>query len=229
MVERLEFVQATMYIQEKKTTVSGSMAREVEEKIGSSTDRVQHFHKQFHHEVESARQHTKSILGSHICMIFSWYKTERSKLQENPLPESIPLAAPPVRIVAPPISIADHERLGVGVAAARKIRSRELLEVTPNGEDVCDISEDDMPLSALKKGAGMLKLFSSRKKRRIIRSTGSSESEMEEDAPSSPQQNGTPSIEEANQEQEKREERPSNVPIGPIAPRYLCQPPRLGP
>ncbi|CAM6094659.1 unnamed protein product [Calypogeia fissa] len=81
-----------------------------------------------------------------------------------------------------------------------------------------------MPLSALKKKCvGVLKLFSSCKKMRADRPTGSSESKMENNTPSSPPQNGTPVMEEANQEQEEREERPQHVPIGPDIPWYLSR------
>ncbi|CAM6093928.1 unnamed protein product [Calypogeia fissa] len=37
-----------------------------------------------------ARIHKKSIFGSHIRMIFHWYKCERCKDQVNPLPSTIP-------------------------------------------------------------------------------------------------------------------------------------------
>ncbi|CAM6090575.1 unnamed protein product [Calypogeia fissa] len=74
MVECLEFMRTTLYIHEKKTTVLGSMVREVEEVLGSSTNWSKHFYKQFHHEMAGSRIHKKSILGSHICMIFAWYR-----------------------------------------------------------------------------------------------------------------------------------------------------------
>ncbi|CAM6104268.1 unnamed protein product [Calypogeia fissa] len=69
MVERLEFMRCAMYIMEKKSTISGSMVREVEEVLGGSTDWAKHFHKQFHHEVESLRLNRKLILGSHLRII----------------------------------------------------------------------------------------------------------------------------------------------------------------
>ncbi|CAM6099467.1 unnamed protein product [Calypogeia fissa] len=69
MVEHLEFMRCMMYIMEKKSTISGSMVREVEEVLGGSTDWAKHFHKQFHHEVENSCLNRKSILGSHLRMI----------------------------------------------------------------------------------------------------------------------------------------------------------------
>ncbi|CAM6082530.1 unnamed protein product [Calypogeia fissa] len=74
MVERLEFMRCTMYIMEKKSTISSLMVREVEEVLEGSTDWAKHFHKQFHHEVENLRLNKKSILGSHLCIILCWYK-----------------------------------------------------------------------------------------------------------------------------------------------------------
>ncbi|CAM6086278.1 unnamed protein product [Calypogeia fissa] len=115
MVERLEFMRCAMYIMEKKSTISDSMVREVEEVLGGSTDWAKHFHKQFHHEVESLRLNRKSILGSHLRMILCWYKDQYSKTQVNPLPDSIPPPAPVVRQIAQPISIEDQERNGGGV------------------------------------------------------------------------------------------------------------------
>ncbi|CAM6084797.1 unnamed protein product [Calypogeia fissa] len=102
MLERLEFMHTTLYIQEKKTTVSGSiggsMVREVEEVLGSNTNWSKHFYKQFHHEMAGLRVHKKSILGSHIRMIFAWYKQERCKDHVDPLPSTIPPPSVSVRI-----------------------------------------------------------------------------------------------------------------------------------
>ncbi|CAM6082564.1 unnamed protein product [Calypogeia fissa] len=105
MVERLEFMRCTMYIMEKKSTIFGSMVREVEEVLGGSTDWAKHFHKQFHHEVENLRLNKKSILGSHLRMILLWYKDQYSKTLVDPLPDSIPPPALVVRQIALPISI----------------------------------------------------------------------------------------------------------------------------
>ncbi|CAM6098034.1 unnamed protein product [Calypogeia fissa] len=74
LVERLEFMRTAWYMQEKKAMVSGSLVREVEEVLGSSTNWAKHFHKQFHHELSMARLTKKTLLGSHIRMIFHWVK-----------------------------------------------------------------------------------------------------------------------------------------------------------
>ncbi|CAM6082270.1 unnamed protein product [Calypogeia fissa] len=66
------------------------MVREVEEVLGSIINWSKHFYKQFHHEMVGACIHKKSILGSHIRMIFHWYKRERCKDQVDPLPSTIP-------------------------------------------------------------------------------------------------------------------------------------------
>ncbi|CAM6094099.1 unnamed protein product [Calypogeia fissa] len=98
MVEHLEFMRTTLYIQDKKTTVFGSMVREVEEVLGSSTNWCKHFYKQFHHEMAGSCIHKKSILVSHIRMIFAWYKQERCKDQVDPLPSTIPPLASSLRV-----------------------------------------------------------------------------------------------------------------------------------
>ncbi|CAM6102402.1 unnamed protein product [Calypogeia fissa] len=74
------------------------MVREMEEVLGSSTNWSKHVYKQFHHEMVGSRVHKKSILGSHICMIFAWYKQERCKDHVDPLPSTIPPPSVSVRI-----------------------------------------------------------------------------------------------------------------------------------
>ncbi|CAM6104278.1 unnamed protein product [Calypogeia fissa] len=73
--------------------MSGSLVREAEEVLGSSTNWAKHFHKQFHHELSSARLTKKTLLGSHICMIFHWIKQQRGKKVPTPITISIP---PPI-------------------------------------------------------------------------------------------------------------------------------------
>ncbi len=124
MVERIEFLRVTMYMQEKKPTVSGALAREVEEVQGATTDWANLFFKQFHHEVDSSRSTKKSIVATQIRLIINWYKEQFSKEPVHPIPANIPPSpsSPPgvPRIVAQPIPLETQVKFGVGPQPARK-------------------------------------------------------------------------------------------------------------
>ncbi|CAM6082161.1 unnamed protein product [Calypogeia fissa] len=220
MVERMEFMRCTMYIMEKKSTISGSMVREV---LGGSTDWAKHFHKQFHHEVESSRLNRKSILGSHLHMILRWYKDQYSKTLVNPLPDSIPPPTPVVRQIAPPISIEDQERNGVVAPSGKRPRSMQLLEVVPGEMEAPDTVGVEMPLALLEVvGSVMVDMFSPSKKRRFAQCVESSKSSMDEgNSPATLQQHDAPDNGVAEQMEHDGEGQPPNVPIGPSIPRHL--------
>ncbi|CAM6102379.1 unnamed protein product [Calypogeia fissa] len=74
LVERMEFMRTALYMQEKKTMVSASLVREAEQVLGNNTNWAKHFHKQFHQQMVVARISKKTLLGSHIRMIFYWIK-----------------------------------------------------------------------------------------------------------------------------------------------------------
>ncbi|CAM6086194.1 unnamed protein product [Calypogeia fissa] len=223
MVERLEFMRCAMYIMEKKSTISGSMVREVEEVLGGSIDWAKQFHKQIHHKVESLRLNKKSILGSHLRMILRWYKDQYSKTLVNPLPDSIPPPALAVRQIAQPISIEDQERNGVVASSTKRPRNGQLLEVAPGEMEAPDIAGVKMPLTSLEVvGSAMVDMFSPSKKRRVAQRVESSESNMDEgNSPTTLLQHNAPGNGTAEQMEHDGEGRPPNVPIGPSIPRHL--------
>ncbi|CAM6094674.1 unnamed protein product [Calypogeia fissa] len=154
-------MRSTLYIQEKKTSVFGLMVREVEELLGSRTDWAKHFYNQFHHEMASARLHKKSILGSHMRMIFYWSKRERSKEQVDPLLDNIPPPAPKaltVRQIAPPIPIEDQERNGVVASSTKERRSKRPAEVAQ------DIAKGEVSLATPRGDLVMVDVLSPKKK-----------------------------------------------------------------
>ncbi|CAM6121737.1 unnamed protein product [Calypogeia fissa] len=100
LVERLEFMRGALYMQVSKTTAPVALVREAEEVLGKSTNWSKHFHKQFHHELSLARSTKKTLLGSHIRMIFNWIKFKRGTGVSTPLPEVIPPPIAPLPVAA---------------------------------------------------------------------------------------------------------------------------------
>ncbi|CAM6121745.1 unnamed protein product [Calypogeia fissa] len=70
LVERLEFIRASIYMQDRKNVINGAQVREAKEVRGGSVNRAKLFHKQFHHELETVKATKKSKIGSHIRVIF---------------------------------------------------------------------------------------------------------------------------------------------------------------
>ncbi|CAM6119040.1 unnamed protein product [Calypogeia fissa] len=70
LVKRLEFIRASLYLQDRKNLIARVQVHEAEEVRGGSTDWAKHFYKQFHHELGLASNTKKSKLGSHIRIIF---------------------------------------------------------------------------------------------------------------------------------------------------------------
>ncbi|CAM6090611.1 unnamed protein product [Calypogeia fissa] len=88
-------MRVALYMQEKKTTVSASLVRKAEQVLGSNTNWAKHFHKQFHQQMTMARISKRTLLGSHIRMIFHWVKQQRGKGLISPMPNiSSPSTAP---------------------------------------------------------------------------------------------------------------------------------------
>ncbi|CAM6101870.1 unnamed protein product [Calypogeia fissa] len=90
LVERLEFLRQALYIQLAKTTVPVSLVREAEEVMGKDVNWAKQFHKQFHHELAQARGTKRTMLGSHLQIIFGWIKNYRGGGVATLIKEKIP-------------------------------------------------------------------------------------------------------------------------------------------
>ncbi|CAM6093851.1 unnamed protein product [Calypogeia fissa] len=121
-------------------------------------------------------------------MILKWYKDQFSKELVDPFPDSIPPLPPSVRHIAPPISIEDQVRNGVGAQPAKKRPIRMVEEVKPDEALGPDLSRFVLPLLALEvTNADVEAVFSPQKKRHVAQQVDSSKSDMEgEGAPPIP-------------------------------------------
>ncbi|CAM6125219.1 unnamed protein product [Calypogeia fissa] len=88
-------MRAALYMKVAKTTMSRSLVREAEEVLGSGTNWSRHFHKQFHHELGLAQLSQKTLLGSHIRMMFHWIKNKMGMGVATSLTNPVPPAVPP--------------------------------------------------------------------------------------------------------------------------------------
>ncbi|CAM6086507.1 unnamed protein product [Calypogeia fissa] len=78
LVERLEFIRAAIYLQERRNVITGVQVREAEEVRGGS-NWAKHLFKQLHHELEVAKTTKKCKAGSHIRIIFLALEREKKK------------------------------------------------------------------------------------------------------------------------------------------------------
>ncbi|CAM6124994.1 unnamed protein product [Calypogeia fissa] len=101
-------MRATLYMQDRRNIITGVQVREAEEVRDGSTNWAKHFFKQFHHELELAKNTKKSKLGSHIRIIFLGLERMRKRAAEEhvdaPLGFTMMIAtkATPVDGVKPP-------------------------------------------------------------------------------------------------------------------------------
>ncbi|CAM6094528.1 unnamed protein product [Calypogeia fissa] len=93
LVERLQFLRQTLYIQMAKTTVPLALVREAKEVLGKDINWAQHFHKQFHHELAQARKTKRTFLGRHLRIIFGWIREFKggdvARLIKKKIPASV--------------------------------------------------------------------------------------------------------------------------------------------
>ncbi|CAM6104792.1 unnamed protein product [Calypogeia fissa] len=78
LVERLEFIRAALYLQERRNIIIGVQVREAEEVRGGS-NWAKHLFKQLHHELEVAKTTKKCRAGCHIRIIFLALEREKKK------------------------------------------------------------------------------------------------------------------------------------------------------
>ncbi|CAM6098768.1 unnamed protein product [Calypogeia fissa] len=76
LVERLEFIRAALYLQERRNVITGVQVRKVEEVRGGS-NWAKHLYKQLHHDLEVAKTTKKCKASSHIRIIFLALEREK--------------------------------------------------------------------------------------------------------------------------------------------------------
>ncbi|CAM6086215.1 unnamed protein product [Calypogeia fissa] len=78
LLERLEFIRAALYLQERRNVITRVQVREAEEVQGGS-NWAKHLFKQLHHELEVAKTTKKCKAGNHIQIIFLALEREKKK------------------------------------------------------------------------------------------------------------------------------------------------------
>ncbi|CAM6094046.1 unnamed protein product [Calypogeia fissa] len=91
LVERLEFIRAALYLQERRNVITGVQVREVEEVRGGS-NWAKHLFKQLHHDLDVARSTKKCRALNHIRIIF--LALARDKKQKEAATEDAPPGFP---------------------------------------------------------------------------------------------------------------------------------------
>ncbi|CAM6101658.1 unnamed protein product [Calypogeia fissa] len=211
-------MRVALYMQEKKTTVSASLVREAEQVLGSNTNWAKHFHKQFHQQMTVARISKKTLLGSHISMIFHWVKQQRLKGLISPLPTIRSPSAEPLEQY-PEEPLVANGKHPEGVAQATK-SSKGKAEVGTNkaaqGNDTTMASSDS-------EGLTLIEIFPKRPRRGVASRIDSLEAEeQQEDHQEEPsQEDNHVEIMEVSEEEEETEKKPPLVEDGPHLPHYL--------
>ncbi|CAM6127519.1 unnamed protein product [Calypogeia fissa] len=91
LVERLEFIRAALYLQERRNVITGVQVREAEEVRGGS-NWAKHLFKQLHHDLDVARSTKKCRALNHIRIIF--LALARDKKQKEAATEDAPPGFP---------------------------------------------------------------------------------------------------------------------------------------
>ncbi|CAM6128013.1 unnamed protein product [Calypogeia fissa] len=217
LVERLEFMRVALYMQEKKTTVSASLVREAEQVLGSSTNWAKHFHKQFHQQMTVARISKRTLLGSHIRLIFHWVKQQRLKGLISPLPTISSPSAEPLEQYPEELLVANGN-YPEGVAQATKSSNGKAKVGTNEAAQGNDTTME----SSGSEGLTLIEIFPKRQRRGVASRINSPKAgEPKEDHQEKPsQEDNHVEIMEVSEEEEEVKKSPL-VQDGPHLPHYL--------
>ncbi|CAM6094049.1 unnamed protein product [Calypogeia fissa] len=159
----------------------------------------------------------KTLLGSHICMIFYWVKQQRGKGLINPMPSisspaPMPLQqypeAPPVIGVAQPEEVAQATRANKGKAVVGASKGAPRNNTTMASSDSEELT--------------LVEVFPKRPRRGEARRVDSPEvEEQQEDHPEEAPHENNHVAEVEESEEEETERKPPPVEDGPHVPHYL--------